>query len=142
MSIKRERLTEYNGRVIRIETVRSCPIIVGVDLMDKLQECFDFSDYSSIVLMSDARVKELYGQFVKRALQVTGKGISVFTLPVGERSKSLRMAERGYRFLLDNNVDRKGLICTLGGVLSATWAVILQRPIFAGLTISSCQQRF
>jgi len=97
---KRELTTEYS-RVIRIETVRTCPIIVGANLIDDLGECFDFSGYSSIVLITDARVNKLYGQSVTAALQTTGKRISALTLPVGERTKSLRMAERGYRFLLE-----------------------------------------
>ncbi|HEY77895.1 MAG TPA: 3-dehydroquinate synthase [Dehalococcoidia bacterium] len=105
---------EYS-RVIRIETVRTCPIIVGANLIDDLGECFDFSGYSSIVLITDARVNKLYGQSVTAALQTTGKRISALTLPVGERTKSLRVAERGYRFLLEHNTDRQGLICTLGG---------------------------
>ena len=50
-----------------------------------------------------------------KALEATGKKVSLFTLPVGERAKSLGTVERGYRFLLENNIDRKGLICTLGG---------------------------
>jgi 3-dehydroquinate synthase len=114
MSIKKEPTTEYS-RVIRIETVRSCPITVGVNLIDDLAECFDFSGYSSIVLATDTRVNRLYGQPVTRALRATGKRLSVFTVPAGERTKSLRAIERGYRFLLENNMDRKGLVCTLGG---------------------------
>ncbi len=48
-------------------------------------------------------------------LEATGKKVSLLTLPVGERAKSLNIVERGYRFLLENNIDRKGLICALGG---------------------------
>jgi 3-dehydroquinate synthase len=114
MNEQREHLKEYS-RVIRIETLRTCPITVGAKLIDYLGECFDFSGYSSIVLITDARVNKLYGQPVTAALQATGKRISVLTLPVGERTKSLRVAERGYQFLLAQNTDRKGLICTLGG---------------------------
>jgi 3-dehydroquinate synthase len=114
MSTKKESTTEYS-RVIRIETVRSCPIIVGVNLIDDLAECFDFSGYSSIVLITDTRVNKHYGPSVTRALRATGKRLSVFTVPAGERTKSLRAVERGYRFLLENSVDRKGLVCNLGG---------------------------
>jgi 3-dehydroquinate synthase len=111
---KRGLATEYR-RVIRIETARTCPITVGVNLIDDLRECFDFSGYSSIVLITDTRVNRLYGPLVTTSLQATGKRISVLTLPVGERTKSLRVAERSYRFLMEHNTDRKGLICTLGG---------------------------
>jgi 3-dehydroquinate synthase len=39
----------------------------------------------------------------------------LLTLPVGERAKSMSTVERGYKFLLENNIDRKGLICVFGG---------------------------
>jgi 3-dehydroquinate synthase len=100
---------------IKLKTVRRCPIIVGEGVLKRLEEHFDFSGYSSIVLITDTKVKGLYGQEVMKALKPTGKKLSLFTLPVGERAKSLREVERGYKFLLENNIDRKGLICTLGG---------------------------
>jgi 3-dehydroquinate synthase len=101
--------------IIKLETVRRCPIVVGDGILSRLADYFDFSGYSSIVLITDTGVKRLYGQSVLKALKATGKKVSLFTLPVGERAKSLNTVERGYRFLLENNVDRKGLICSLGG---------------------------
>jgi 3-dehydroquinate synthase len=100
---------------IKLKTVRRCPIIVGEGILNRLEEHFDFSGYSSIVLITDTDVKRLYGQEVMKALGATRKKLFLFTLPVGERAKSLRIIERGYKFLLENNIDRKGLICALGG---------------------------
>lgn len=100
---------------IKIKTVRRCPIIVGEGILNRLEEHFDFSGYSSIVLITDTNVKRLHGQEVMKALRATGKKLFLFTLPVGERAKSLRIIERGYKFLLKNNIDRKGLIFALGG---------------------------
>jgi 3-dehydroquinate synthase len=100
---------------IKLKTVRRCPVIVGEGILNRLKEHFDFSGYSSIVLITDNNVKRLYGKEVMKALGATKKRILLFTLPVGERAKSLRIIERGYKFLLENNVDRKGLICNLGG---------------------------
>jgi 3-dehydroquinate synthase len=103
------------SHIIKIETVKQCPITVGDGIIKQLEKHFDFSGYSSIVLVTDTTVKRLYGQDVLAVLKATGKKVSLFALPVGERAKSLSTAERGYRFLLDNNIDRKGLICALGG---------------------------
>jgi len=89
--------------------------VVGIGITGQLKEHFDFSGYSSIILITDANVKKLYGQYMIKALKATGKEVFAFTLPVGERAKSLRQVERGYKFLLENNVDRRGLICSLGG---------------------------
>ncbi|HEX9976485.1 MAG TPA: 3-dehydroquinate synthase, partial [Dehalococcoidales bacterium] len=107
--------SQYNRRVVKIETVRAWPIIVGAGLTDHLKKHFDFSSYSSIVLITDTNVEKRYGQYVMKALAATGKPTYLFTLPVGERAKSLRVAERAYTFLLENNIDRKALIGTLGG---------------------------
>lgn len=115
MLSRKESPTEYSRHVIKLETVKHCPIIVGDGILNRLERYFDFSGYSGIVLITDTTVKRRYGQSVLQALKATGKKMSLFTLPVGERAKSLSTVERGYRFLLENNVDRKGLICALGG---------------------------
>lgn len=115
MSGRKDSLAKCSSHVIEVETVKRCPIIVGDGILNGLDGYFDFSGYSSIVLIADSSVKRRYGQYVMKALEATGKKVSMFTLPVGERAKSLRVATRGYRFLLENNVDRRALICTLGG---------------------------
>jgi 3-dehydroquinate synthase len=107
--------SQYSSSVIKIETVRAWPIIVGAGLIGHLEKHFDFSGYSSIVLITDTNVEKRYGQYVMKALTATGKQTYLFTLPVGERAKSLRVAERIYTSLLENSIDRKALICTLGG---------------------------
>jgi 3-dehydroquinate synthase len=115
MSARKEGSTEYGSNIIKIQMVKSCPIIVGDGVLNQLERYFDFSSYSSIVLLTDTTVKKLYGQSMFQILKATGKRVSFFTLPVGERAKSLSTVERGYRFLLESNIDRKGLICILGG---------------------------
>lgn len=108
-------MTQLFSDTLNIETIKHCPVIVGEGIIDRLAEYFDFSSYSSIVMISDSHVTPLYGQDLIKALEVTRKKIAVFTMPAGERAKSLRVAERGYRFLLENGIDRRALICTLGG---------------------------
>lgn len=112
MTSRKENPTEY---VIKLETVKRCPIVVGDGIINQLERYFDFSTYSGIALLTDTTVQKLYGQRVMKALEATGKKVSPLTLPAGEKTKSLNTVERGYRFLLENNIDRKGLICALGG---------------------------
>ncbi|OGO02348.1 MAG: 3-dehydroquinate synthase [Chloroflexi bacterium RBG_13_52_14] len=108
-------MAQYSSRVIRIEAVRSWPVAVGIGVINQLDQYLDFSRYSSIVLITDTNVKRLYGQNVLKALKTYSKKTCVFSLPVGERAKSLGIVDRAYMFLLQKNIDRKGLICTLGG---------------------------
>jgi 3-dehydroquinate synthase len=103
------------SRVIKLETSRQCPVTVGDGIIKQLDEHFDFSGYSAIVLITDTTVQRLYGRNVCQQLKATGQKVCLFTLPTGERAKSLSTVERGYWFLLANNVDRRGLICALGG---------------------------
>lgn len=114
-SAKKEISIKYSRHNIKIQTVKHCPIIIGDGILSRLEQYFDFNGYSSVVLITDTTVKRLYGQGVMKALKATGKRMLLFTLPVGERAKSMSTVERGYRFLLENNIDRKGLICALGG---------------------------
>ncbi|MBA7660061.1 3-dehydroquinate synthase [subsurface metagenome] len=103
------------SHIIKLETARQCPVTVGDGVIEELERHFDFTEYSSMVLITDTTVNRLYGRGVLATLKATGKKVSLFTLPPGERAKSLSTVERGYQFLLANNVDRKGLICSLGG---------------------------
>jgi 3-dehydroquinate synthase len=112
---RKESSTEHSRHTINIQTVKRCPIIVGDGILNRLEQYFDFGGYSSIILITDTNVKRLYGRGTLQILRVAGKRVLLFTLPVGERAKSLSTVERGYRFLLENNIDRKGLICIFGG---------------------------
>jgi len=105
-------MAEY---IIKLETVRRCPVIIGDGIIGKLGDYFDLSPYSGVALITDSNIQKLYGHKVIKALGATGKKVSLLTLPTGERAKSLRTVERGYRFLLESNIDRRGLIGALGG---------------------------
>ncbi len=115
MSGVRESLPEYESNVIKLSTARSVPVIFGSGIVSQLEELFDFTGYSSVVLIADRTVAKLYVLSFTAVLKATGKPLFEFIVPAGERTKSLRVAERGCRFLLENNIDRKALICVLGG---------------------------
>ena len=115
MTSQKESAKEYGRYVIKLETARHCPIIVGNGIIGKLGDYFDFSGYSGFALITDTGVGKIHGQSLLQALKATGKKVSRLTLPVGEKTKSLNTVERGYQFLLENNIDRKGLLCALGG---------------------------
>lgn len=100
---------------VEIRVVKSWSIIIGAGILGNLSDIFNFEPYSDIILMTDTATDKLYGQTVTEALGAAGKRVLVFSVPRGENSKSLEEAERGYRFLMNNNVDRKALLCVLGG---------------------------
>ncbi len=100
---------------VQIKGTRSLPIIIGDGIMSSLGDFIDCSGYSSITLITDATTEKLYGEPVMEALGATGRRLLKYTFPAGERSKSLRQVERAYQFLMENGVDRNGLLCVLGG---------------------------
>jgi len=105
----------YKKIPLEIEANKSLSVIIGAGILGNLNDFFDFDEYSSIILITDTATGKLYGQQVTSALKATGKRVLTFTVPRGESSKSLKEAERGFRFLMNNNVDRKALLCVLGG---------------------------
>jgi len=115
MTSQKENSKGYSRHVIKLETARHCPITVGNGIIGRLGDYFDLSSYSGIALLTDTGVEKLHGKSLLQALETTGKKVSRLTLPMGEKTKSLNTIERGYQFLLENNIDRKGLLCALGG---------------------------
>ncbi len=115
MSDRGNNPVEYGCHEIRLDTTRSWPVMVGAGIIGKLAERFDCSGYTAIVLIADRNVARRYGEYVKQALEASGKEVTVIVLPAGERTKSLRVAERVYKELLENGIDRRALFCVLGG---------------------------
>ncbi len=70
---KKEGSTEYTRHIIKLKTVKSCPIIVGDGIINQLERYFDFSGYSGIVLITDATVKRLYGREYYESTKGNGK---------------------------------------------------------------------
>ena len=77
MLARKESSKEYGRRVIKVQTVKRCLIIVGDGILNGLERYLDFSGYSSIVLITDTSVKRLYGQSVLPALKAMGKKVSM-----------------------------------------------------------------
>lgn len=105
----------YKKIPVKIDATKSCTIFVGAGILGDLSKFFDLEPYSSVVLIADKATEKLYAQRVIETLKPAGKSVLVFTVPRGENSKSLVEVERGYRFMMSNKVDRKALICVLGG---------------------------
>jgi 3-dehydroquinate synthase len=102
-------------RVLRLETMRECPIIVGAGIMQHLERHLNLGSYSSVVIIADLQALELYGKTVKNSLAGADRPVFIFTPPAGEQAKSLEIVEQAYAFLMDNSIDRLALVCNLGG---------------------------
>jgi 3-dehydroquinate synthase len=67
------------------------------------------------VVVTDANVGLLYEAPVRAALAAAGLAVDVLTIPPGEDSKSIAVAETLYTALLERRIDRRALLVALGG---------------------------
>jgi 3-dehydroquinate synthase len=75
----------------------------------------EFTPARRLLLASHPRLLELYGNALADGLRAAGYDVSVTSIPVGERSKSLAMAARLYAELAAAGMDRHGAVLALGG---------------------------
>jgi 3-dehydroquinate synthase len=68
-----------------------------------------------VAVVTDENVGPLYGRKLRDALAGAGFTVTVLTVPAGEGSKRLEQAGRLYSGLLAADLDRDGLLVTLGG---------------------------
>ena len=90
------------------------PIYVEAGRLDQLQQSIP-TDATTLALITNPTVFELYGQRVLDALQATGKKVVQVQIPDGEGYKTMATLEQIFDALLQNRLDRKAVIVALGG---------------------------
>ncbi len=68
-----------------------------------------------LCIITDSGVSVLYADEVCASLRNGFENISVFEFPAGEQSKNLSVVASAYRFLIENNFNRRDVIIALGG---------------------------
>lgn len=68
-----------------------------------------------ICIVSDSHVAPLYKEAVSDALKEATSSVCFFTFEAGERNKNLNTVQELYGTLIDNGIDRKGILAALGG---------------------------
>jgi hypothetical protein len=95
---------------------RSYHIYIGGGLMDELAVFVRAADFSPRgLLVTDAQVSALCGAQVAETLARAGAAVEIVTIPAGEPSKSLDMANIIYTRAIELGLDRKSPIFALGG---------------------------
>jgi len=119
---------------------RSYPIRIAPGLLGRVgEETRTLSRASHAFLLSDANVHALYGPAVERSLRKARFRVTTFTIPPGERSKSLASLRRVYDAFVEAGAERGTLFLALGGGVvgdlagfaAATWhrgAPVVQLP--------------
>lgn len=68
-----------------------------------------------LCIVTDSRVKGLYGDALKELLEGRCRKVSLYAFPEGEASKTLDTVKEIYRFLIEEGFDRKDMLLALGG---------------------------
>lgn len=90
------------------------PIHIGPGRLDSLDACIP-ADATSIVVVTNPIVGELYGARAVAALQRTGKRVLRIDLPDGEAHKDWQTLNLVFDGLLENRCDRRAVLVALGG---------------------------
>ena len=95
---------------------RSYPIHVGAGLIGRLGEyCAPLRLGANCAVISDSNVAPLYAKPVLASLKTAGFEPLLFSVPAGEKSKSLEQLESIYDRLAEKRLERASFIVALGG---------------------------
>jgi 3-dehydroquinate synthase len=95
---------------------RSYPVVIGSGTLGRLGEAVKTrTGARRAFVISVPPVARRYGAVVSRSLAGAGFAVKRLVVPDGERSKSLRQAERLYDALLAAQADRGSVLVALGG---------------------------
>jgi 3-dehydroquinate synthase len=114
---------------------RSYEVEVGPGLLDRLGAVAAdrFPGRTRTAVITDSNVGPLYAERTVASLQAAGLQVHLVTVPAGEASKSLRVAETVCGELARAGLDRKSFVVALGGGvigdLAGFCASIYQRGI-------------
>lgn len=72
-------------------------------------------DGRKICIVTDSHVAPLYLDSVKTIFQEISSSVFSFEFEAGEKNKNLSTVQELYKTLIENEMDRKGLLVALGG---------------------------
>lgn len=91
-------------------------IYIGEDMRENMEAFLQSQKFSpQCLIITDANVGAVYGEYYAALLGKAGFNPKLITLPPGEETKSLQMAEEIYTAAIEHNLDRKSPIFALGG---------------------------
>ncbi len=104
-------------RKVRVELgPDSYDIVIGRNLRQEVQDFVRGAGFSSkALLLTDSNVGPVYGEKVSSWLAEAGLVAALVTVPAGESSKSLSVAETVYTECIKAGLDRKSPVFALGG---------------------------
>ncbi|HLQ61933.1 MAG TPA: 3-dehydroquinate synthase [Candidatus Acidoferrales bacterium] len=89
--------------------------MIGLGALDELPALVRRLGTSTALVVTDSRVRRLWGMDVVQRLERAGFQVPLLALPAGERSKTLAMLARVLSFAEQQGLDRGACLVALGG---------------------------
>ncbi len=101
---------------LKVETTQSYEILIKHGLLKEIPEDLKKSfDFGKIALITDSKVKGLWGEKLLAYLREAGIKAELFSFPEGEASKNINTVVSLARKMLQAGFDRKDIVLACGG---------------------------
>src|SRR3990167_9384739 len=99
---------------------------IGKNLLEKINQLFDFSQFSKIAVLTDQNIPKLLINKIEKSLN---KEIIKIVIPAGEKEKNIETVKKIWEIMFQNGFDRRsllinlggGVVCDMGGFAAATF---------------------
>lgn len=117
----------------------SYPIHIGSGLLSNHDLFSDYTHAKQICILSDPNVASHYLESVKQSCLLGGaREVISYLIPAGESSKTLRVAEAVWTYLLEHQFDRHSVLIALGGGVVGDLAGFCAACYMRGISVIQC----
>jgi len=116
------------------------PIHISPGRLDRIHESVP-GDATSLVIVTNPTVDNLFGDRVRQALASTGKSVTTVCVPDGEQYKDWQTLNLIFDHMLGHQLDRRTVIVALGGGVVGDMAGFAAAVICGGCVLFKCPPR-
>jgi len=87
-------------------------IIIGNNLLSKINQLFDFNRFSKVAILTDTNVAKHWLPVVKKSLK---QQLLEIIIEHGEKEKNIETVKKMWEIMFENGLDRRSLLINLGG---------------------------
>lgn len=118
----------------------SYPVLIGPGLLARLGHELRRSHASArrVALISDENVMPLYGPAARASLEAEELEVHCFTVPAGERSKSIEQLLRLVEGMVGAQMGRRDVVVALGGGVVGDLAGLAAALFMRGVALMQC----
>ncbi len=119
---------------------QSYPVLIGPGLLARLGHELKRSHPSArrVALVSDTNVMPLYGEQARASLEAEGLDVHAFTIPAGERNKTLAHLVELTERMLEASLGRRDVLVALGGGVVGDLAGLAAALFMRGIPFVQC----